>query len=85
MGYTYAKVIVRIIETREDYKVYINTGCSQPLVDKKWLGKHLIATINKSKSIVVKGLKVKIKLKGLATFNIYIPKVINNRKALKKV
>jgi hypothetical protein len=44
-----------------------------------------MATINKSKSIVVKGLKAKIKLKGLATFNIYIPKVINCRKALRKV
>jgi hypothetical protein len=44
-----------------------------------------MATINKSKSIVIKGLKAKIKLKGLATFNIYIPKVINNKKILRKV
>jgi hypothetical protein len=44
-----------------------------------------MATINKFKSIVVKRLKARIKLKGLATFNIYILKVINNRKALKKV
>jgi hypothetical protein len=44
-----------------------------------------MAIINKFKSIVVKGLKVRIKLKGLATFNIYILRVINNRKALKKV
>jgi hypothetical protein len=85
MGYTYAKVIVRIIETREDYKVCIDTGCSQPLVDKEWLGKHLMATVNKSKFIVVKGLGARMKLKGLATFNIYIPRVINSKKALGKV
>jgi hypothetical protein len=26
--YTYTKVVVKIIETREEYKVYINIGCS---------------------------------------------------------
>jgi hypothetical protein len=54
-------------------------------MDKEWLGKHLMATVDKSKSIVVKGLRARIKLKGLATFNIYIPRVINSRKALRKV
>ena len=44
-----------------------------------------MAIVNKFKSIVIKGLKAKIKLKGLTTFNIYIFKVINSRKALKKV
>jgi len=44
-----------------------------------------MATVNKSKSIVVKGLRARIKLKGLATFNIYIPRVINSKKALGKV
>jgi hypothetical protein len=44
-----------------------------------------MAIVNKFKSIVIKGLKAKIKLKGLATFNIYISKVINSRKALGKV
>jgi hypothetical protein len=34
-GYTYAKVTVKIIETKEDYKVYINIRCSQPLVNKE--------------------------------------------------
>ena len=33
--YTYAKVTIKMIETREDYKVYIDTGYSQPLVDKE--------------------------------------------------
>jgi hypothetical protein len=28
IGYTYAKVTVRIIETEKDYKVYIDTGYS---------------------------------------------------------
>jgi hypothetical protein len=83
--YTYIKVTIRIIKTREDYKVYIDTGCSQPLINKEWLGKHSMAIINKSKSIIVKGLKARMKLKGLATFNIYIPRVINSRKALRKV
>jgi hypothetical protein len=44
-----------------------------------------MAIINKFKFIVIKGLKAKIKLKGLATFNIYILKVINSKKVLKKV
>jgi hypothetical protein len=44
-----------------------------------------MATINKSKSIIIKGFKARIKLKGLATFNIYIFRVINNRKVLKKI
>jgi hypothetical protein len=44
-----------------------------------------MAIINKFKSIVIKGLKAKIKLKGLTTFNIYIPKIIHNKKVLKKV
>jgi hypothetical protein len=83
--YTYAKVTIRIIKTKEDYKVYIDIECSQPLVNKEWLGKHLIAIINKSKSIINKGLKARIKLKSLTIFNIYIPRVINNRKALGKV
>jgi hypothetical protein len=26
--YTYVKVVVKIIETREEYKVYIDIGCS---------------------------------------------------------
>ena len=54
-------------------------------MDKEWLGKHLIAIVNKSKSIIIKGLRARIKLKGLATFNIYIPRVINSKKALGKV
>jgi hypothetical protein len=83
--YTYTKVTIKIIKTKEDYKVYINTKCSQPLVNKEWLGKHLMAIVNKSKFIIVKGLRARIKLKGLATFNIYIPRVINSKKALKKV
>ena len=44
-----------------------------------------MAIINKFEFIVIKSLKAKIKLKGLAIFNIYIPKVINNKKALRKV
>ena len=28
IGYTYAKVTVRIIKTKEDYKVYIDIECS---------------------------------------------------------
>jgi hypothetical protein len=44
-----------------------------------------MAIINKFKSIIIKGLRARIKLKGLATFNIYIPRVINNRKMLRKV
>ena len=55
------------------------------MVDKEWLGKYPTATIDKSKSIVVKGLRAGMKLKGLATFDIYIPRVINSRKALGKV
>jgi hypothetical protein len=83
--YTYTKVTIKIIKTREDYKVYINIEYSQPLINKKWLRKHPIAIINKFKSMVIKGLRARIKLKGLATFNIYIPRVINSRKALGKV
>jgi hypothetical protein len=35
--------------------------------------------------MVIKGLGARIKLKELATFNIYIPGMINSRKVLKKV
>jgi hypothetical protein len=35
--------------------------------------------------MVIKGLRTRIKLKGLATFNIYIPGIINNKKILEKV
>jgi hypothetical protein len=83
--YTYTKVAIRIIETKEEYKVYIDIGCSRPLVNKEWLERHLSTIVDKSKSTVVKGLRARIKLEGLATFNIYIPRIINNRKALKKV
>ena len=35
--------------------------------------------------IVIKGLRARIKLEGLATFNIYIPRIINNKKVLRKI
>jgi hypothetical protein len=35
IGYTYAKIAVRIIETREEYKVYIDIGYSRPLINKE--------------------------------------------------
>jgi hypothetical protein len=35
--------------------------------------------------MVIKGLGAKIKLKGLAIFNIYIPGIINSKKILGKI
>jgi hypothetical protein len=35
--------------------------------------------------MVIKGLRARMKLKELVTFNIYIPRIINNKKALEKV
>jgi hypothetical protein len=55
------------------------------LVNKEWLGRHLSATVDKSKSMVVKGLGARMKLEGLAIFDIYIPGMINSKKVLGKV
>jgi hypothetical protein len=85
-GYCYTIINIKLTINRDSFLIYIDTRCLQPLIDKRWIGNYPSAVINYSKKTKVKGVStIRIKLQGLATFNIYIPGTLKEAPTIAKV
>jgi hypothetical protein len=85
-SYIATRMMVRMTEDGEDREIVVDTGASRDLVDKEWISQHPSISIDRSKSIAIRGLRGKeMMLHGLATFNMYVPEVIDGKEVLAEV
>jgi hypothetical protein len=69
-----------------DREIVVDTEASRDLVDKEWISKHSSISVDRSKSTAIRGLRGdEMMLHGLATFNMYVPGVIDGKEVLAEV
>jgi hypothetical protein len=56
IGYKYATLSIKFTPDSEVFQICADTGCSCPLVDRKWLSQNLSARINMIKATIIKGI-----------------------------
>jgi hypothetical protein len=85
-AYIAARMMVRMTEDGEDREIVVDAGASRDLVDKEWISKHPSISVDRSRSTAIRGLRGdEMTLHGLATFNMYVPGVIDSKEVLAEV